>query len=138
MYCRCRHVLLFLAVMVEIASADEKFFSCKDLKSMYPSYESGIYTIFLPSGEHDVYCEMAINGGGYTFIPSSLISHLSQNDIKYLSKNQDDVLLRISRPDGTQPYTIITPSVTGTKFSIQASSHTGAVVGPVNTPLGPY
>merc|ERR1711962_125053 len=107
-------------VMVS-AVAEKRFFSCKDLKEMYPSHKSGLYTILLPCGEHQVYCEMSINGGGYTFIPSDLLPLLTKDDIKYLTKNQDDVLLRISRPDGTQPYTVLKPYRANTKLFIGAN-----------------
>ena len=64
----------------------------------------------LPSGCHKVYCEMGINGGGYTFIPPSIVSKLLPEDMFYLLNQTnlaDDVLLRISQPDGSQPYTVV-------------------------------
>ena len=64
----------------------------------------------LPSGCHKVYCEMGINGGGYTFIPPSIVSKLLPEDMFYLLNQKnlaDDVLLRISQPDGSQPYTVV-------------------------------
>ena len=64
----------------------------------------------LPSASYQVYCEMGINSGGYTFIPPSIIPQLHSSDVSYLLNNNDrasDVLLRISRPDGTQPFTVI-------------------------------
>ena len=71
---------------------------------------SGIYQIKLPSGCYKVYCEMGINGGGYTFIPPSIVSKLLSEDMFYLLNQTnlaDDVLLRISQPDGSQPYTVV-------------------------------
>ena len=73
-------------------------------------HTSEIYEIRLPSGSFEVYCEMGINGGGYTFIPPSIISQLQSGDIFYLLNRMDlasNVLLRISQPDGSQPYTVV-------------------------------
>ena len=53
---------------------------------------------------------MGINGGGYTFIPPNVIPKLSSEDITYLlngKKNADDVIMRLSKPDGSQPYTVV-------------------------------
>lgn len=53
---------------------------------------------------------MGINGGGYAFIPPSMISKLLPDDIFYLLNGKnlaEDVLLRLSKPDGSQPYTVI-------------------------------
>lgn len=53
---------------------------------------------------------MGINGSGYTFIPSSVIPQLHSSDVSYSPNNNDVVryvLLRISKHDGTQPYTVI-------------------------------
>lgn len=67
-----------------------------------------LYNIPLEGGEKaTVYCEMGINGGGYTFIPRAMLSRLTEKDLNRVFKNQTDILLRISRPDGTQPYTVI-------------------------------
>ena len=53
---------------------------------------------------------MGINGGGYTFIPSTIVSNFLPEDVFY-SFNQknlaDDVLLRTSRTDGSQAYTVV-------------------------------
>ena len=71
---------------------------------------SEIYSILLPSGCYKVYCEMGINGGGYTFIRPSIISKLLPEDMFCLLNQTnlaDDVLLRISGLDGSQPYTIV-------------------------------
>lgn len=53
---------------------------------------------------------MGINGGGYTFILPNVIPKLSSVDITYLlngKKKADDVIMRLSKPDGSQPYTIV-------------------------------
>ena len=80
---------------------------------------------------------MAINGGGYTFLPSSIISKLRNIDLKYLFRQRADVLLRISKPDGTQPYTVITQYVNTEGLTVQLSSNVGYAA-PQNKHLGPY
>ena len=53
---------------------------------------------------------MGINGGGYTIIPPIIVSNLLPEDVFYLFNQTnltDDVLLRISRPDGSQAYTVL-------------------------------
>ncbi|XP_057294424.1 uncharacterized protein LOC130622974 [Hydractinia symbiolongicarpus] len=88
-------------------SNEESFYTCKHLLLRNPPVYSGIQHISIPSGYHEVYCEMGINGGGYTFISNTLLAKMTQEDLKYLFRNQTDVLLRISMPDSTQPYTIV-------------------------------
>ena len=77
---------------------------------------------------------MGLNGGGYTFIPTNVIPKLLSEDITYLlngKKKADDVIISLSKPDGSQPYTIIKQlantegiSVDISKSSI-ANSHLG-------------
>ena len=53
---------------------------------------------------------MGIDGGGYTIIPPIIVSNLLAEDVFYLFNQTnltDDVLLRISRPDGSQAYTVV-------------------------------
>ena len=80
---------------------------------------------------------MAINDGGYTFIPNEMIAKLSVNDINSLFTRKTDVLLRISKPDGTQPYTVITKQKNTGGLSVQLSRYQG-YARPVNYQLGPY
>lgn len=49
---------------------------------------------------------MGLNGGGYTFIPTNVIPKLLSEDITYLlngKKKADDVIMSLSKPDGSQP-----------------------------------
>ena len=67
---------------------------------------NGIYQINLPSGSFQCYCEMGLNGGGYTFIPTNVIPKLLSEDITYLlngKKKADDVIMSLSKHDGSQP-----------------------------------
>lgn len=81
--------------------------TCDEIKSDNSKAPSGMYTLQLPSGSYQAYCEMGINGGGYTFLSNQMFATLTQADIDALFKKKDDVLMRILRPDSTQPYTVI-------------------------------
>ena len=87
---------------------------------------SGTYTIHLPSGYHEVYCETGINEGVYTFLSARSVTLLREEDLKYLITDKTNVLLRISKSDGTQPYTLIQPinAING-ELSIQLNNHVG-------------
>ena len=101
---------------------------------------SGIYQITLPSGCYKVYCEMGINGGGYTFIPPSIVSKLLPEDMFYLLNKAnvtDDVLLRILRPDGSQPYTVVKQFTNTGGVAVLLSNYEGYTK-PLNEFLGDY
>ena len=74
---------------------------------------------------HEVYCEMTTNGGGYTFISNETLSRLTQDDLKLIFTNKQDVLLRLLKPDGTQPYTVIKQYTDTGGVSVQLNSHHG-------------
>ena len=103
-------------------------------------HTSEIYEIRLPSGSFEVYCEMGINGGGYTFIPPSIISQLQSGDIFYLLNRMDlasNVLLRISQPDGSQPYTVVEQFTNTGGISVLLNNFKGHTE-PLNEFLGNY
>jgi len=51
---------------------------------------------------------MAIAGGGFTFVPRTDIRGIeSQQMIFELFTNRTQVLMRIQKKDGTQPYTLV-------------------------------
>ena len=99
--------------------------------------QSGIYKIHLPSGKHRVYCEMGINGGSYTFLPFESLASLTESDLKVLVTDRRDVLMRISQPNGAQPYTVIRQLQNTGGLSIQVNSYKEHTK-PLNTHLGPY
>ena len=68
-----------------------------------------MYEVLLPSGRYNAYCEMWLADGGYTFLPVQSIAKLTQEDMKHLLSDTKNVLMRIVKPDGTQPYTHIQP-----------------------------
>ena len=95
--------------------------SCKSLKQN--GRTSGLYDIQLPSGIHQVYCDMDTNGGGYTFLSNDSVSRISQSDVDFLLTNNQDVLLRILKPTGSQPYTVIQQYKDTGGLSIQYSNY---------------
>ena len=80
---------------------------------------------------------MSINGGGYTFLSIEGIAKLSKEDLQHLFTDKSDVLLRISKPDGTQPYTVIKSMKNDGTLSVQLSQHANHNA-PQNVNLGPY
>ena len=55
-----------------------------------------------------VYCEMALHGGGFTFIPTSAVKEGNlPNLVSQLFTNRYEVLLYIQKKDGSQTYTHI-------------------------------
>ncbi len=47
--------------------------SCQEIHQQHPEYENGIYTIFeVLLGSQDVYCDMEIEGGGWTLVQRTL------------------------------------------------------------------
>ena len=106
---------------------------------MIPSAPSGLYNILLPSGVHEVYCEMTINRGGYTFISKTLVNKLKPEDLSVLFRTRKEVLLIISQPNNVQSYTIIKP-INQTSFSSQSLqlSKYSTFTQPKNINMAPY
>ena len=51
---------------------------------------------------------MAIAGGGFTFVPRTAMRGIeSQQMIYELFTNRTQVLMRIQKKDGSQPYTLV-------------------------------
>ena len=99
---------------------------------------SSTYTINLPSGYHEVFCELGINGGVYTFLSAQSVALLREEDMKYLVTDTTNILLRISKYDGTQPYSVVQPlNKMDEDISVQLNSHIGNV-SPLNWHMGAY
>ena len=84
--------------------------------------KSGVYQILLPSGIIQVYCEMDINGGGYTFLSEESLSKINQSDIDVIFTNKSNVLLRLLKPNASQPYTVIEQYIKTGGLSVQLNA----------------
>ena len=87
--------------------------SCKEIQNCNPAGASGVYTIYpLPKAEPiEVYCELEINGGGFTFLPGSLtLRSDAQQIVNILFKDRRNVLLKLQKKDDrSESYTRIQP-----------------------------
>ena len=83
------------------------------MKDNEPGAVSDVYKIQpLPNADPvEVYCEMAINGGGFTFLPRSLTRRSDgRNIVNALFKNRKNVLLKLQKKsDRSEFYTLIQP-----------------------------
>ena len=74
----------------------------------------------------EVYCEMAINGGGFTFLPRSLTKRTdAQNIVNAVFKDKKNVLLKLQKKaDRSESYTLIQPhpSFANTDFGVLVNS----------------
>ena len=92
---------------------------------------SGLYKIRpLPNAKPiEVYCELEIEGGGFTFLPGSLtLRPDAQRIVDALFKDKRNVLLMLRKQvDRTQAYTLIQPhpNFAKTDFGVLINSYTG-------------
>jgi hypothetical protein len=84
------------------------FSSCKEILESNPDASSGLYKLKNSAGTFEVYCEMKINGGGYTFLESSSLN-LGQKLIDSVFHDKSQILFKlISRTNPqSQPYMVI-------------------------------
>ena len=98
------------------------------MKDYEPGAVSGVYVIRpLPNADPiEVYCEMAINGGGFTFLPRSLTRRSdAQGIVNALFKDKKNVLLKLQKKaDRSESYTLIQPhpSFASTDFGVLVNS----------------
>ena len=116
--------------------------SCLDIQTHSPDSVSGLYSIQPVSGGEviTVYCEMAIAGGGFTFVPRTAIRGIeSQQMITELFTSRNQVLMRIQKKDGTQPYTLIEqlPEYKQHLLGVRVNNFDG-YTSPANSHLGDY
>ena len=83
----------------------------------------------LPNGEPiEVYCEMAIDGGGFTFLPRGLARRPdAQQIVNALFKDKKNVLLKLQKKvDRSEYYTLIQPhlSFADTDFGVLINKFT--------------
>lgn len=78
------------------------------MKAQNSSAPSGTYVILSSSGfPVEVYCEMGLNGGGYTFFSPKALSYLTDIDLAEIFTNTTAFLMRVRKTDGTQPYAVL-------------------------------
>ena len=99
--------------------------------------KSGIYKVILPSGIFRVYCEMDINGGAYTFISKNTLSTIKQSDIDSIFTDKSHVLLRLQKPNNSQPYTIIQQYIDTGGLSVQLNAFVNYTA-PINHAVSDY
>ena len=99
---------------------------------------SDVYEIHpLPNAEPiEVYCEMAIDGGGFTFLPRSLTGRPNvQQIVNALFKDKKNVLLKLQKKvDRSESYTLIQPhaSFANTDFGVELINNFTSYTQPVN------
>ena len=104
--------------------------SCQEIQDYAPGAASGVYGIHpLPNAEPiEVYCEMAINKGGFTFLPRSLTRRPdAQQIVNALFKDKKNVLLKLQKKaDRSEYYTLIQPlpSFANTDFGVLINKFT--------------
>ena len=85
----------------------------------------------------DVYCEMAIHGGGFTFLPRGFTRlPYAGNIVKVLFRDKKNVLLKLQKKvDRSEAYTLIQPhpSFANTEFGVLINSFQG-----YTTPLNAF
>ena len=84
----------------------------------------------LPNAEPvEVYCELDIEGGGFTFLPGSLTRRPdAQQIVNALFKDKKNVLLELQKKNGSsESYTLIQPHPNYTKFpfGVLVNNYTG-------------
>ncbi|XP_046853356.1 uncharacterized protein LOC124446559 isoform X2 [Xenia sp. Carnegie-2017] len=98
--------------------------SCMEIKQSSPESLSGLYRIVVDDTVVTVYCEMAKEGGGFTFIPrEAVIKGKLPQLINQVFKNKTQVLLRIQKKDGLQPFTLITQLPRFTQHNLAVLMH---------------
>jgi hypothetical protein len=114
--------------------------SCLEIKRGASNAMSGLYDILVDDTVITVYCEMAKEGGGYTFIPREAVKgEKLPSLINQIFKDKSRVLLRFQNKNGLQPFTLITQLPAYARHSLGVLMHNYAgYTRPVNYGLGDY
>ena len=54
-----------------------------------------------------VYCEMGLNGGGYTFLHPYDLPRLTNDELQAMFTDTSSFLIRVRLSNGTQPYGVL-------------------------------
>jgi len=83
--------------------------TCKKMKDNNEDAPSGVYSLTsCESGQlMEVYCEMGLNGGGYTFLKSRDLARLTDADIQSMFTDTSSFLVRLFKCGGDQPYIVL-------------------------------
>lgn len=137
-----RFLGVFIALFL-IGHVHSYWRSCKKIKERNSWAPSGVYTIkpLFFRRPIQVYCEMALAGGGFTFLPRSLTTKsYAQSMVNALFTDKQRVLLKLKhRRQDKESYTMITPHrhYWGYKFGVRVNSYSGYTK-PVNAFMGHY
>ena len=99
--------------------------SCKEILSYDPLADSGLYQIYINDINIEVFCEMRIEGGGYTILPNSIFNStlFSASLFNNLFRNRTNILVVNSMASDTskQNYSVVAPINKYSNHSIQTS-----------------
>jgi len=95
--------------------------SCKSIQMINPEAPSGYYKLITRDKKtiFEVYCEMEVNGGGYSFLQPQALSVLTDADVQNIFTDKRQFLLRFIKCDATQPYTVLSQLPTYTSVSLK-------------------
>jgi len=85
--------------------------NCKTIKAANPNAASGYYikrSIIDGFPQNvEMYCEMGLNGGGYTFLQPQALSLMTDAEVQAMFTQKDSFLIRFRKLDGSQPYAVL-------------------------------
>ena len=58
-------------------------------------------------GTSQVYCEMGLAGGGYTFLSMKALPSLTNDEVQAMFTDRSGFLMRVLLPNTTQPYAVL-------------------------------
>lgn len=130
---------LFTIVLVAmlVTGYNCSYFTCKLQKAEFPASPSGLYTMEAKNGAVvEVYCEMGLNHGGYTFLSPGALSALTDAELSAMITDKTSVLLRVRKTNGAQPYATLRqlPEYSSIPLKLGLSNFDG-YSGPINIGL---